>query len=297
VSNSSIQVDINGTFDLDRDHECRYYNGEKWENSGCDIVKVTETTVTVHLDHLSSFRITEISNTCDTCDTGRGPVIAMGIIIIALLALAGAFVALDSGIKDSPSIGRFLIIYPYSSLFYRQHSFRRSVLTLQMLGNFLVLFCLIGILELEFNSPENSTTDDYGDYFESSIHAGAAAWAIAQGFILPFFLYNCVSEKNKVGLIIQGIIWLLCSAASIVGIIYMTAAFCSQYTFYWIINILIFTPIQIVLDCLYAFVVKYLCCRNAQDKEVSEKTDKRSRKEEKVLKTESDRERDQDNKI
>lgn len=137
-----------------------------------------------------------------------------------------------------------------------------------------MLFCLIGILELEFHSPEEATTDDYGDYFESSIYAGAAAWAITQLFIFPFFLYNCIIEKTRIGLLFQGTIWALCVVASFIGIVYMNIAFCSQYTLYWIINIFIFTPIQILLDGFYALGIKFLCFADADKLKVIEKNEK-----------------------
>ncbi|OMJ75399.1 hypothetical protein SteCoe_25477 [Stentor coeruleus] len=294
ISESKIQVEINGTYNLDMNYECQYYNNtNSWENSGCNIIKISETKITASLNHLSSFRINEFSK---QCEIGRGPVIAMGVLILICCFLVGIFLKLDYNNEDSPKNDPFLFVYPYSNWFYPQPYFRRSILTLQILCNFLVLFCLIGVLEVYFNSPEEKSTDDYGDYFESSIYSGAAAWAITQSFIIPFFLYNCVIEKSKVGFIIQGIIWAICTSASIIGISYMTAVYCNEYTFYWIINILIFTPIQIVLDTLYALLIRYILCRNYLKDDVNERTSKSGKIDEKNIFTEPDRQ-NEDNRL
>jgi hypothetical protein len=221
----------------------------------------------------------------------------MGVLIIFCLILAGVFTVKDLRTKDFPKLNLFVLNYPYSSMFYHQPYFRRTILILQTLGNFLVLFCLIGVLEVYFNSPEEKTTDNYGDYFESSIYSGATAWGITQGFIIPFFLYNCVIDKSRVGLAIQGIVWAICTAASIVGIIYMTAVYCNEFTFYWIINILIFTPIQIVLDTLYALAVRFIICKSNHESDISDKTGKSRKKKENNIFTEPDRQEEEDNKL
>ncbi|OMJ79031.1 hypothetical protein SteCoe_21014 [Stentor coeruleus] len=294
ISESKIQVEINGTYNLDMNHECQYYNyTNSWENSGCDIIKISETKVTASLDHLSSFRINEFSK---QCEIGRGPVIAMGVLILICCFLVGIFLKLDYNNEDYPKHDPFLFVYPYSNSFYLQPYFRRSILTLQILGNFIVLFCLIGVLEVYFNSPEEKSADDYGDYFESSIYSGAAAWAITQGFIIPFFLYNCIIEKSRLGLAIQGTILAICAVASIIGIIYMTVVYCSEYTFYWIINILIFTPIQIVLDTLYALVIRYILCRNYLKDDANERTSRSDKNDEKHIFNELDR-HNEDNRL
>lgn len=138
-----------------------------------------------------------------------------------------------------------------------------------MLCNYLILYCLIGVLEIYYHDPQNSTKKPYGDYYESSIYPGVIAWAISQGFVIPCFFINSFSTRTTLSVYIQAGIWFVLDAASILGIIYMTVTYCQEYTFYWIINILIFTGCQIIVEMIYTLLVRLLLPQSSKLGKVS----------------------------
>ncbi|OMJ74554.1 hypothetical protein SteCoe_26485 [Stentor coeruleus] len=255
-TNDSIVVEIEGSFDTTLDYHClNLLDDNTWDTVGCTINSITNTKVSVSISYQSTFKVSKVIY---PCGIGRGPVIAMGIIISLFLTLTMFFVYNDYNTEKISKISSILLIYPYSSLFFEQQFYRRAILSLQFLCNYLILYCLIGVLELYYNDPENMSKKPYGDYYESSIYPGAIAWGITQGVVIPFFILNSIYLRTTISFYIQAAIWFILDAASILGILYMTVTYCQVYTFYWIINILIFTGCQIVLEVVYAGLVRLL---------------------------------------
>lgn len=257
---NTILVKLFGDYDQDSLYICEVYKSlNSSDSSKCEITSISKNSIILTINHLSSFKIIKFH---DSSEIGRGPVIAMGSVIILFISLIIFFSIVDYKIDNSPSISRYLILYPYTTLVFMQKNYRRVIISYQLLCNFLIIFFLIGVFQMKTLSPYKQSDENYGVYNIRAIYSGLYGWAISQGFIFPFFLYNCTIEKSRVGIIFQGILITMFIGASIYGILYMTLSYYSEYTFYWAVNIVIFIPIQVLIDAGYATAVKLILYRS-----------------------------------
>lgn len=249
-----ITIMINGEFYSKKHHPCyTLTENYMWTHSGCSVEDVEDLNLTINVDRLAMIKVQETDN---KCSVGRGPVIAMGICIIFAILLVALFIYHDKDNGEKVRVLTYWEVYPMSSLFIVQFPHRRALIGLQMCINFMVMLCLIGVFEVLFNSPERVTYEKYGEYQEENIHPGAAGWAMTQALVIPFFCLNSRTDIPLSGRVMQIIFLVMLFILCIIGIIYMTVVFCSEFTFYWIINFLIFFGIQLCLELVYAFLAK-----------------------------------------
>lgn len=255
-SSNNPYIKLLGSY-TSKDYKCQCYNDQnQWKTSGCEILQITSNYIELNLTFDSYCRIYFSSN--KSCNIGTGPILTTSIFIMVGIAASFGFYIKDLKVDTDPSYANLWIIFPYSSLLFKQTAFRRNLIVLQLLCNYLILICLIGAFLAIFQSPTKSSSINYGELSPTSLLSGLVSWLVLQVVVIPCFIRNQIIEKYRFGRYTLIAFWSSGIVTSIVGVSLMTSIYCSQYTFDWVVNIFIFIPIQIFTELGYARLSKHL---------------------------------------
>ena len=256
-SNSSIQVEFLDSFDTDDDYECVYLNvNDTWQEGGCEVTSISSNRAKLTLEHLTVFSIRSTGS--NECDTGAGPISTMCVITFLIIFASIVFTLVDKSIALHPDVHRFLLLYPITSLFFKQAKIRRTVIAVQILTSGLLLLALIGAFHHHWDDTNDDTDNSFDNFYGRQLRRGAAGWALTQAFTIPIFVLNAyllhLKNAHYITLPICGFF----IVGSFIGVIVMTVYYCQGWTEYWISNWLIFFFMDLLtLEIIYSFIMMY----------------------------------------
>lgn len=258
TSSSGILVNVSGTFDSGKNYKCVYLNSlSEWASGGCSVEKVEKEYIVLSLKHLTVFSI-QIEDS--ECGTGAGPIALMSVLVFLNIAVSLVFRQSDIAALNFPKVHKFLLIFPLTSLFFKQPMFRRAVVAVQLLTSQLLILTLIGGFNYYWDDSTESTSQEFSDFTSKHLKSGAAGWILAQTIIIPIFIMNSLLLHNwmlyKTTVPMCVFIVIGCFA----GVVAMTVYYCQGWTEFWITNWLIFlgfdvVTLQVIYSlCMMAFI-------------------------------------------
>jgi len=268
-STSGIEVEYYDSFDTGDDYECVYLDDNNtWQEGGCSIDSVSSDSVKLTLEHLTTFSISSTGSK-GNCDTGSGPIATMCVLIFLIIVATIIFTIVDKSIEKFPSVHEILLLYPLTSLFYKQALTRRTVIAIQILTSELWMLTLIGAFHHHWDNTNDDTDNNFDDFYGRQLRRGAAGWALTQLFTIPVFILNAFMLNSKKTHYISLPICAFFIVGSFIGIIVMTVNYCKGWTEYWISNWLIFFFLDLLtLEVIYALILS-LFIKSAVQESVS----------------------------
>jgi hypothetical protein len=257
-SKEGIEIRVKGTYDTSKSYKCVYLVGNNtWDSAGCRIGENDGENITLITEHLSSFSIEESNgDDDDDCKVGAGPVATMSVLIFMILFCGLILKLADREVTRNPNVNSFLLLYPLTSLFFKQNMMRRSVIIIQILTTELLMLALIGAFHYHWDETNDDSDNSFSNFYGRQLRRGAAGWALTQAFTIPIFLLNGYMLEGKKYHYITLPVCLFFILGSFVGIIVMTVYYCKAWTEYWITNWLIFLLFDIAtLEILYALIL------------------------------------------
>ena len=259
-SEIGIEVTIKGEFDSEKTYECVYLNSNNtWASGGCEVSSNDGENMTLTTKHLSIFSVLLSDASDGDCGTGAGPIATMCVIIFLVLFCGLMFKLSDREVKSYGSVNRFLVVYPLSSLFFKQPMMRRAVILIQILTSEILMLTLIGAFHNHWDETNDESENSFSNFYGRQLRRGAAGWALTQAFTIPIFVLNAFMLTYKKYHYVTLPVCAFFIVGSFVGIIVMTVYYCKPWTEYWIANWLIFLLFDIAtLEIIYALILSYM---------------------------------------
>ena len=110
-------------------------------------MNISDDEVMLNVTHLSIFTVWEEDDSSSSCSciVGGGPITIMVLLILGICIGSFTFKCLDKETKNIPRIRPIFIIYPLTSLIYKQPQNRRYFIFMQVITTYLILLMFIGI--------------------------------------------------------------------------------------------------------------------------------------------------------
>ena len=256
-STTGIQVEYFDSFDTDKNYECLYLDtNSTWEDGGCKITSVSSDSIQMTLNHLTVFSIRS-TESAGECNTGAAPITVMIILIILLIIAIIWLTRIDKSIVNNQKVHRILLIYPPTSIWYKQPWNRRSVMAIQIITCELVMLTFIGAFHNRWDNTNDKTDNSFDNFYGEQLRSGAAGWMLTQVITIPLYILNACfmfSNKKVYKYTVSACLFLI--LMSFIGIVAMTASYCKGWTEYWFSNWIIFFFIDIfTLEVIYALVM------------------------------------------
>ncbi|OMJ65735.1 hypothetical protein SteCoe_37705 [Stentor coeruleus] len=255
LDSQAIYATIEGNFTVNKNYECKYLkSSKKWVTNGCKVVKISNGAIKIKLKHQSTFIIDEIPPN-KTCGIGLGPILTSCVWLLITFFAGIVFNIIDKNQEnDHQQISKYSIC-SFTSIFIHQDKGKRTWAIIYLCSENMVFICLIGVLMTIFTTPQEITTDDIENLSIDYIKPGILAWGITQ--IVAFPIYYCIFNKCLPVKIVKFAKYTALSLVivCIVGIILMTIFYCKQYTYFWVIDYLMFLPLQMIIEVFFAIIV------------------------------------------
>ena len=244
-------------YEIDNSYHYKCYvldSDDSWVDDGCDIQALDSNMTEAEFDQFCVF---SIKNLGKKCPFNFYPLVALGAIIIVQLILVIRINRKDQDMKAKLKPRSYFTLHPLMSLLISQRYRIRVNILLQMFSNTLLLFALIGFLHNFLAAPLRPSYNAYEAFLNSHVEIGAIAFGVTQVYTIPFYLATTLAPFTNLNFWILNSFRILVTCPSLAGVVWMSINYCGQYTFRWLINFVIFCPMQIVfLEAIYAFLVE-----------------------------------------
>ncbi|OMJ68670.1 hypothetical protein SteCoe_33828 [Stentor coeruleus] len=255
LNSGIVYATVGGDFSSGKSYKCAYLGTDgNWMTTGCKVAESADGKTKMGLEHQSTFKVYEVSST-GSCGMGAGPlIIACAWAVIAIFGVI-AFHIIDKNQEEEYKTANKYATYAFTSICIRQANGRRVSSIIYLFSIHIIFICLIGVLILGTGNPKKSTDKKYGVFSGENIIPGIVGWILTQILAIPIYYYTLNKYVPMKRALIAKYTALSISTLGFVGIIAMTAVFCKEFSFYWVVNYFIFLPFQIIIEIIFAAIV------------------------------------------
>ncbi|OMJ78352.1 hypothetical protein SteCoe_21871 [Stentor coeruleus] len=250
LNSGTVYATVGGDFSSGKSYECAYLETDgTWMTTGCKIAESADGKTKMGLEHQSTFKVYEVSS------TGSCPlIIACAWILIALFGII-AFHITDKNQEEDYKTANKYATYAFTSICIRQANGRRVSSIIYLFSIHIIFICFVGVLMLRTGNPKKSTDKKYGVFSGENIIPGIIGWILTQILAIPIYYYTFNKYVSMKSALIAKYTALSISILGFIGIIAMTAVYCKEFSFYWVVNYFIFLPFQIIIEIIFAAIV------------------------------------------
>ena len=171
----------------------------------------------------------------------------------------------DRDIKTYPILkipiilSKILFIYPLLSIFLNLPKYRRLQLSLQVFTSQILIFTgILGIYILKDSQIERYEKT-FEETYSKQLHKGLIGWALAQPLSISVFFCSYFSIRNLKVIKCTLIYFLILTLLSCGIIIGLTLKFYFEFCYYWALNFIIFSLIDLIF-VQFIYTLRVLGC-------------------------------------